>query len=85
MSDPTHLESDMSSGPFACDICKKTYTRADHLVRHYRTRRETRLERTMRKLTSGRYERKAIYVQMVWEIFHQTVFSLLSVEPGVMV
>jgi hypothetical protein len=25
--------------PFSCNVCKRTYTRVDHLARHYRSRR----------------------------------------------
>lgn len=27
------------TAPFACNVCKRNYTRVDHLARHYRSRK----------------------------------------------
>ena len=29
-----------SENPFVCNICKKSYTRVDHLARHHRSRKQ---------------------------------------------
>jgi hypothetical protein len=34
----TNTESEAGKSPFACNICKRNYSRVDHLARHYRSR-----------------------------------------------
>jgi len=31
-------DGQVSENPFVCNICKKSYSRIDHLARHYRSR-----------------------------------------------
>lgn len=31
-------DSPQTESPFSCNVCKKSYTRIDHLARHHRSR-----------------------------------------------
>lgn len=31
-------DQDLRSAPFACNVCKRSYSRVDHLARHHRSR-----------------------------------------------
>jgi uncharacterized Zn-finger protein len=33
------IERGHTANPFSCNVCKRSYTRVDHLARHYRSRK----------------------------------------------
>lgn len=35
---PVSNDESQSANPFSCNVCGKSYTRIDHLARHYRSR-----------------------------------------------
>ena len=37
-ADTGQIGGALSENPFSCNVCKRSYTRVDHLARHYRSR-----------------------------------------------
>lgn len=37
-SDNEGQDQDLRNAPFACNVCKRSYSRVDHLARHHRSR-----------------------------------------------
>lgn len=62
-----------SKNPFVCNLCKKTYTRLDHLGRHYRTRDSLNLSSAPHLLIACRYQRETLSLRPMRQEVLQSV------------
>jgi Fungal Zn(2)-Cys(6) binuclear cluster domain len=63
-------DNGLPHNPFSCNICRRSYTRIDHLARHYRSRKLPQLYPvmcTITLLTALRFPRTSVRLQRLWQ------------------